>query len=55
MGAALYHALNGLRIIVMDFWPQTTLRQKQLFYTALIVFIVLYIPDIAFEVAWMLK
>lgn len=33
-GAVLYHALNGLRIITMDFWPRTNLLQKRLFYGA---------------------
>ena len=33
IGAALfYHALNGLRIIVMDFWPAMTVYHRQLWY-----------------------
>ena len=29
--AVLYHALNGIRIIIIDFWPGTTVIQKQMF------------------------
>ncbi len=33
LGAALlYHALNGLRIIIMDFWPAMTRYHRQLWY-----------------------
>jgi succinate dehydrogenase / fumarate reductase, cytochrome b subunit len=40
----LYHALNGLRIIVMDFWPATTVWHKQLWYACWVVFFVVGIP-----------
>jgi succinate dehydrogenase / fumarate reductase cytochrome b subunit len=42
LGAALlYHALNGLRIIVMDFWPSLTRYQRQMWYANWVVFAVL--------------
>ncbi len=45
MGAGLlYHALNGLRIIVMDFWPATTVWHKQLWYACWVVFFAVGIP-----------
>jgi succinate dehydrogenase / fumarate reductase cytochrome b subunit len=45
LGAALlYHALNGLRIIVMDFWPSTTVFHKQLWYASWVVFVVVGLP-----------
>lgn len=45
LGAALlYHALNGLRIIVMDFWPATTVYHRQLWYLVWVVFFVVGIP-----------
>ena len=41
LGAALlYHALNGLRIIVMDFWPAMTIYHKQLWYACWVAFVV---------------
>jgi succinate dehydrogenase / fumarate reductase cytochrome b subunit len=54
VGAVLYHALNGIRIIVMDFWPQTTVIQKQLLYGVLVMFVALYVPAIYFMVHWMI-
>jgi succinate dehydrogenase / fumarate reductase cytochrome b subunit len=45
LGAALlYHALNGLRIIIMDFWPSTTRYHKQLWYANWVVFVVVGLP-----------
>ncbi len=42
LGAALlYHALNGLRIIVMDFWPALTRYQRQMWLTNWVIFAVL--------------
>jgi succinate dehydrogenase / fumarate reductase cytochrome b subunit len=45
LGAAvLYHALNGLRIIVMDFWPALTRYHRQLWYASWVLFFVIGIP-----------
>jgi succinate dehydrogenase / fumarate reductase, cytochrome b subunit len=45
LGAAvLYHALNGLRIIVMDFWPVTTRYHRQLWYANWAVFVIVGLP-----------
>ena len=45
LGAALlYHALNGMRIIVMDFWPSTTRFHKQMWYANWILFAVIGLP-----------
>jgi succinate dehydrogenase / fumarate reductase cytochrome b subunit len=45
LGAALlYHALNGLRIIVMDFWPAMTSYHRQMWYAGWVIFIVVGIP-----------
>ena len=45
LGAALlYHALNGLRIIIMDFWPSTTRYHKQLWYANWVLFVVVGLP-----------
>jgi succinate dehydrogenase / fumarate reductase cytochrome b subunit len=45
LGAALlYHALNGLRIIIMDFWPATTRYHKQLWYASWVLFVLVGIP-----------
>ena len=45
LGAAvLYHALNGLRIVVMDFWPPLTRYHRQLWYMNWILFALIGIP-----------
>lgn len=40
----LYHALNGLRIMAIDFWSKGVLYQKALFVVVLVVSIVVFIP-----------
>lgn len=54
-GAVLYHALNGVRIIVIDFWPESTAAQKKLFYAVVAIFIVIFVPAAIYMLAWMVK
>jgi succinate dehydrogenase / fumarate reductase, cytochrome b subunit len=42
--AVLYHGINGLRIIVMDFVDEASRAQRQLWYVAWAVFLVLFVP-----------
>lgn len=49
-GAVLFHALNGVRIIIMDFWPRTSVAEKKLFYGVIALFVVFYIPVVAIMV-----
>lgn len=45
LGAALlYHALNGLRIILMDFWPSLTRFHRQLWYGVWVIFVAVGLP-----------
>jgi succinate dehydrogenase / fumarate reductase cytochrome b subunit len=44
IGATLYHALNGVRIIIFDFWPGLALRQKTFAYTELVLFVIGFAP-----------
>lgn len=45
LGAALlYHALNGLRIIVMDFWPPLTHYHRQIWIASWLIFVVVGLP-----------
>src|SRR5664280_916176 len=43
-GALLYHALNGIRILLMDFWPRLTAYQKQIWYVNWGIFVVAGVP-----------
>ena len=50
LGAALlYHALNGLRIVIMDFWPAMTRFHRQMWYVSWAIFAVVGLP-----VAWII-
>jgi succinate dehydrogenase / fumarate reductase, cytochrome b subunit len=44
VGAVYYHAVNGLRIILIDFWDRAALIQRQLFYGVIVVFLLMFIP-----------
>lgn len=45
LGAALlYHALNGLRIVVMDFWPALTRWHRAMWYGLWVVFFAAGLP-----------
>ena len=45
LGAAvLYHALNGLRIVVMDFWPALTRYHRHLWYLNWVIFAAIGLP-----------
>ena len=43
-GAVLYHGINGLRIIVIDFVETATRIQRQLWYAVWAAFLVLFLP-----------
>jgi succinate dehydrogenase / fumarate reductase cytochrome b subunit len=47
--SVLFHAVNGLRIVVQDFWPATMLRQRQLVWGVAIIVILAILP-----VAWLM-
>ncbi len=41
IAAVLYHALNGTRIVIVDFWSQSTKYQKQMWYVVMGITIVI--------------
>ena len=48
VGAVLYHALNGLRIILVDFWAPGPRHQKAMFRAIVIVWVLLMVPGAYF-------
>lgn len=44
IGAVLYHAINGVRVIIIDFVPKAVKYQRQLFYASVLVFLGLFTP-----------
>ncbi len=54
-GAVLYHALNGIRIVIIDFWPEATVVHRKLFYALAVVFTVVYIPAAIYMLDWLVR
>ncbi|MBA2573720.1 MAG: succinate dehydrogenase, cytochrome b556 subunit [Nocardioidaceae bacterium] len=44
VAAVLYHAFNGLRVVLIDFWSQGPRYQRQLSYGVVGVFLLFFIP-----------
>lgn len=40
----LYHALNGIRITVLDLWEEATKFHRQLFYAEVALFLLVGVP-----------
>lgn len=49
--SVLFHSLNGLRILIIDFWPQTTPHYRKMFSWQMALFVLVFIPT----AYWMLK
>lgn len=45
VGAVIYHAMNGLRVILVDFWDRGVAYERQLATTVNVVTLVLFIPS----------
>jgi succinate dehydrogenase / fumarate reductase cytochrome b subunit len=41
----LYHGLNGMRVVIIDFWPKLSKQQAQLWRIQMVVFLIIYIPS----------
>ena len=48
IGAVLFHALNGLRIILFDFWPGLAQKQKHFAVAETVLFLAGFIPAAVF-------
>lgn len=44
VGAVFFHAINGVRVILIDFWDGAVAYQKQLFWAVVILFFASFIP-----------
>jgi succinate dehydrogenase / fumarate reductase cytochrome b subunit len=44
VAAVLYHAINGVKIIVIDFWPSTTRHYKAMSLASTGIFVLSMIP-----------
>jgi succinate dehydrogenase / fumarate reductase cytochrome b subunit len=51
IAGVLYHAFNGLRITLIDFWPKGARYQRMMFATVLVLTIVCFVPMAYFVIA----
>ncbi|MDV3132365.1 succinate dehydrogenase, cytochrome b556 subunit [Mycobacterium sp. 29Ha] len=45
--AVLYHALNGIRVILIDFWAKGPRYQRQMLWVVIGVFLAVFIPALS--------
>ena len=50
VGAVLFHALNGIRVMLVDFWEKGVRLQRQMLYVELAIFATLMGPATYFMV-----
>ena len=55
VAAIIYHALNGLRIMLIDFWPKLADRNRQLIYGTTGLFVAGMIPIAIVMISHILK
>jgi succinate dehydrogenase / fumarate reductase, cytochrome b subunit len=48
VGAVLYHAFNGLRVVLIDFWSQGPRYQRQMTWAIAAVWLLLMVPGTFF-------
>ena len=48
VGAVLYHALNGIRVMLVDFWEKGAKYQRVMLWTVLAIWVVVMIPGFYF-------
>lgn len=44
LAALLFHSVNGIRVLIIDFWDWGSLHQERLLWVVVVVFFVLFIP-----------
>ncbi|GAC1326244.1 MAG: succinate dehydrogenase, cytochrome b556 subunit [Mycobacteriales bacterium] len=44
VAAVLFHALNGVRVMLIDFWEQGPRYQRQMLYAEITLWVVLMVP-----------
>lgn len=42
----IFHALNGVRVILFDFWSRGVARQRQMLYVQAVLFVALAVPPV---------
>jgi len=52
-GALLFHAINGVRVMIIDFWDNGSLYQAQMFWITVVLSLILFIPGAWVMVAYL--
>jgi len=55
VAAVLYHAINGIRICIIDFWPETMSAHRKLTFAVGVVFVVVFIPTAVYMLSFLVK
>ena len=55
VAAVYYHAANGVRIILIDFWQTAYKYERQLYYAVIAVFLLGFIPTAFLMIRAMVK
>lgn len=50
VGAVLFHALNGIRVLLVDFWEKGVRLQRQMLYGVVALFVILMVPATYFMI-----
>jgi succinate dehydrogenase / fumarate reductase cytochrome b subunit len=50
VGAVLYHALNGIRVMLIDFWSKGTRYQKQMSFVVVGLVLLIMVPGTYFMI-----
>jgi succinate dehydrogenase / fumarate reductase cytochrome b subunit len=45
VAAVTFHALNGLRIMLIDFWESGPRYQRQMLYAEIVLWVILVVPE----------
>lgn len=48
VGAVLYHSLNGIRIMLVDFWSQGARHQRKMLWLVVGIWVIVMIPGVYF-------
>lgn len=51
VGIVIYHAINGLRVTLIDFWEDGSLHQERLFWGVIVISVALFVPAAYFMLA----
>jgi succinate dehydrogenase / fumarate reductase cytochrome b subunit len=44
VAAVIFHAFNGVRIILVDFWSKGTRYQRQMLWAVVVLFVLVFVP-----------